>query len=84
MVLGDVRRRPRPLDFPEVGAEGELLLVGDVLPVKHEDRVLVHAGVNRRGLLGGQRAPQVDPFDLAHEYRMNLADTDRHRLSSNP
>ncbi len=66
------------LDRAEVATERDLLLVAQRLVVEHEHRVAVHAGLDRRDLVGAERPAQVDAFDLADEERVQLADADRH------
>ena len=72
----------RVLDLAEIAREGDLLLVGDVLIVKHEDGVAVHPGLDRRDLVRGQRPTQIDPGHFADKHRMNLADRNGHRKHS--
>src|SRR6266576_3644506 len=68
----------RTLDLTEIAAEGELLLIRDVLVVEGEHRVFVHAGLDRCDLIARQWLPEVDARDLADEDRMDLANTDGH------
>ena len=70
----------RILDLAEIEGEGDLLCVGDVLIVKHEDRIAVHPGLDRRHLLARQRPPQIHSGDLADKHRMDLANGDSHRI----
>jgi hypothetical protein len=68
------------LQFAEIAAEGELGLVVEVLVVEDQDGVAVHAGLDGRDLLCGQRPGQVDPGRVPGEVRGERGDV--HRLSS--
>ena len=72
----------RVLDFAEIASERDLLRVGDVLAVEHEDGVAVHPGLDRRDLVLRHRPPQIDPGHLADKRRMDLADRNGHRKHS--
>ena len=50
----------RRLDLAEIAAERNLLIVGDVLVVKHQHGVAVHAGLDGGDIRGRQRSGQVD------------------------
>ena len=50
--LCDVAGRARQLQRAKISTERELLVVGDVLVMKHQNRIFVHPGVNRRDILG--------------------------------
>ena len=81
MILGRAQAgADRVLDVAETLREGELLLVVDVLVVKDQHRVLVHAGVDGVGIGLGQRLRYVDAVDLACEAGADLADRDGHLL----
>ena len=58
---------------PRLMGEGELLLVVELLVVEDEHGVLVHAGVDGRDLVRGQRLGQVDAFHFRGEARADLA-----------
>src|SRR3954462_10117525 len=70
------------LDFTEVAAERDLLLVNNVLVVKDEDGITVHPGLDRLDIGARQRRSQIDPGHLADKNRVDLADSNRHRTNS--
>ena len=78
LVGGAEARADGVLDVPEALGEGELLLVVDVLVVKDEHRVLVHAGMDRVHLFLGQRLGHVHAFNLGGEARPDLSCGDGH------
>ena len=59
--------------LPETATEGELLVVGEALVVKHQHRVLVHSGVNCTDLTGGKRLRKIDAGNLSGKARSDLA-----------
>ena len=70
----------RQLDLAEVAAERDLLLVGELLVVEHQHGIAIHAGLDRRDLVGLERPAQIDAADLADEQRMQLANLHGHVL----
>jgi hypothetical protein len=68
----------RVLDLTEIAAERDLLLVGNILAMKHQDRIAVHPGLDCHGFIGRESPAQIDPRDLADEDRMDLPDRDNH------
>ncbi len=70
------------LDVTQAAREGQLLLVVERLVVEDQHRVAVHAGVDLRDLLGGERAGQVETVDLGGEAGPDLAKRDAHRGAS--
>ena len=77
--LADGARPHLLLERPECAAEGELLLVGDVLVVEHQHGVAVHAGVDRRGVRGAERLAEIEARDLAADDRVKRPDFEGHR-----
>src|SRR5438477_3406862 len=67
----------RILDLAEIAGEGDLLCVGDVLIVKHEDRIAVHPGLDRRDVpadRGCRRStPETSPTNTGWIWRMETA-----------
>src|SRR4029453_105634 len=77
--VGAAQARVRGLlELAQALGEGELLVVGDVLIMENQHRVLVHAGVNRRHLVCSQGLGHVDAFDLGGEAQTDLAGDDGH------
>ncbi len=72
----------RALDLAEIAAEGELLLVGDVLIVEHQHGIAVHPRLDRRRLVRREGLAQIDARDLADEHRMDLSNGDAHIATS--
>jgi hypothetical protein len=88
--VGKCRRQPSVLGSPQTGADGkldgadgssevQLLLVREVLIVKDQRGVLVHAGVNCGNRPCRHGLGEIEPVDLADEARSNLTDRKRHR-----
>src|SRR5438046_4203713 len=67
------------LELTEAPAEGELLLVGELLIVEDEHGVLVHPGMDRLDVGGGERPREVDTADFSGETGTDLASRDGHR-----
>ena len=76
--LADVAGPGLDLELAEVAREGDLLRVGDVLAVKDQHRMPVHALVDRGGVLAAERLRQIDAGNLADEHGMDLFDGERH------
>src|SRR3989454_7851065 len=88
--VGEGRRQPvlvgsaqagadRVLELTEAPAEGELLLVVELLIVEDEHGVLVHPGMDRLDVGGGERPREVDTVDFSGETGADLASRDGHR-----
>src|SRR5207342_801844 len=69
------------LERPETLCERELLLVREVLVVKDQDSILVHAGMNGGDVRSRKRPCEIDAVDLARKTRTNLADGEGHGAS---
>src|SRR4051812_8555580 len=73
------------LQLAQSPREREVLLIGDVLIVKDEYRVLVHARVYGGHLVRGERPAQVNPLHLGGKARSNLTHLhirhDAHRVA---
>src|SRR5580658_3652883 len=65
----------------ELQGEPQLFLIGQLLVVKYQNRVLAHAGVNGRDLIRRQRVPAVDPGYFTRENRRELCDRYGHAVS---
>ena len=50
--------------------------------MKHEHRMTIHAGMNRRGIFIGQGPSQIDPAHFTGKTRPDLADGDGHESQS--
>ena len=72
----------RILDLAEIAGEGDLLVVGDVLVVEHQDRATIHPRLDRPDLVARRGRPQIDARYLADENGVHLANRDRHRTDS--
>src|SRR5262245_27617884 len=86
VVVGSAQARAgRVLELAEAARERELLIVVDVLIVEDQHRVLVHALVDRRHLVGGERLAGVQSLDLGGEAWPDLTRLERrnsHREAS--
>jgi len=78
LTLSDGAWRVVVLKLPEVSREGDLLLIRDILAAKHEHRIAIHAGLDRRRLLAADRSPQIDARHFGGENRMELSDCQGH------
>ena len=78
VILGD-GAAGRVFDLAEIAGESDLLLVGDVLLVEDENRIAVHAFVDRRDFVARQRPAQIDARHFADKDRVDLADRNGHR-----
>ena len=67
------------LDLAQATREGQLLLVVELLVVEDQHGVTVHAGVDGRDLVRGERPGQVETIDFRGEARPDLAKGDGHR-----
>src|SRR6476661_5418820 len=68
----------RMFALAEIQCKRQLLLVGDVLVVKQQHGIFVHAGFDVGRLLRRQGFAQIDGRILAEEMRGKLPDRDRH------
>ena len=66
------------LERPEIAREGQLLLVGEILPRQHQHGVFIHAGVDGGDLGGRERPRRVDAGQTAADMRGERLDLDRH------
>src|SRR6476660_3898221 len=76
-LLGD-GAAARMFALAEIQSERQLLLVGDVLVVKQQHGIFVHAGFDVGRFLRRQGLAQIDARNLAEEMRVKLPDRDRH------
>src|SRR5579863_995848 len=67
LALADVAGRLVALELAKVFGEGDLLLVGEVLAVKDDDRMPLHRGVDGADVGFAEGRGAVDPADLARE-----------------
>ena len=84
MVLGPAHM-PRArvlLELAEMAGKGDLLGVGQLLAAKDQNRVFVHAGLDRGDRVIVERAAAIDAVDLAGKSRMQPADRYRHGAGS--
>jgi hypothetical protein len=75
--LGDVAAG-RGLQRTEAACESPLLVVCQALIVEHQNRVAVHARLDRCHLVARQWLRDVHPGDFAGEHRRDLTDADGH------
>src|SRR5882724_11835582 len=68
----------RILALAEIQRKRHLLLVGNVLAVKHQHGVSVHAGFDISRLVFGQRFGEIYPGDFAGKMTMQLLDLNGH------
>ena len=76
MVLGPAHM-PRArvlLEFAEMAGKGDLFDVGQLLAAKHQDRVFVHAGLDRGDRVIVERAAAIDAGDFPGKDRMQRAE----------